>query len=216
MSVSDSTANRYIALDPDVRLMLRVRDDDAIAFEQLVARYQSRLLTVLQHLVGNRDRAEDLAQDVFLRLFRARKRYKPGARFSTFLFTIAHNVASNARRTLARRKEVQVRNKENPSQGMVTLEEMAKEASALLPTRQLDKAEAAEIIALAMESLSERQRMAVLLCKFEGMSYADIAETMQMTTPAIKSLLSRARGNLKDVLEPYLREGRLPGSLTSE
>ncbi len=216
MSVTDSTANRYIALDPDVRLMLRVRDDDAVAFEQLVARYQSRLLTVLQHLVGNRDRAEDLAQDVFLRLFRSRKSYQPGARFSTFLFTIAHNVASNARRTLARRKEVQVRKQENPSQGMTSLEEMAKEASALMPTRQLDKAEAAEIIALAMESLSERQRMAVLLCKFEGMSYADIAETMQMTTPAIKSLLSRARGNLRDVLEPYLREGKLPNSLASE
>jgi RNA polymerase sigma-70 factor (ECF subfamily) len=194
--------------------MLKVRDDDAAAFEQLVGRYQSRLVTVLQHLVGNRDLAEDLAQDCFLRLFRSRKRYQPGARFSTFLFTIAHNVASNARRSLARRKEVQVRNRDNQSEAIATLEEMAKEASALMPTRQLDKAETSEILRLAMNSLNERQRMAVLLCKFEGMSYADIAETMEMTPQAIKSLLSRARGNLRDVLQPYLKDGKRPTDKT--
>jgi RNA polymerase sigma-70 factor (ECF subfamily) len=210
LSDSESNANRYIALDPDVRLMLRVRDDDATAFEQLVSRYQSRLITIMHHLMGSRDQAEDLAQEVFLRLFRARKRYQPEARFSTFLFTIAHNVASNARRTLARRKEVQVRNRESPSRSVQTLEELAQDASSLMPTRQLDKAEAAEIVNLAMESLNERQRLAVLLCKFEGMSYADIAETMDLTPQAIKSLLARARGNLRDVLQPYLHEGRRP------
>lgn len=190
--------------------MLKVRDDDAAAFEQLVGRYQSRLITVLTHQVGSRDLAEDLAQDCFLRLFRSRKRYQPGARFSTFLFTIAHNVASNARRTLARRKEIQIRQRDNHSEAIATLEEMAKEASALMPTRLLDKAETSEILKLAMESLNERQRMAVLLCKFEGMSYADIAETMELTPQAIKSLLSRARGNLRDALQPYLRDGTRP------
>ena len=86
--------------------MLQVRDDNAAAFEELVLRYQNRLLTVLEHLVQSREWAEDLAQEVFLRVYRSRKTYSPDARFSTWLFTIAHNVASNARRKQSRQKEV--------------------------------------------------------------------------------------------------------------
>ena len=90
------------------------------------------------------------------------------------------------------------------------LEQMAKEASALMPTRQLDKIEMSEVVRLAMETLNERQRMAVLLSKFEDMSYVDIAESMDMSVQAIKSLLSRARANLKIAIEPYLQEGAKP------
>lgn len=211
MPVSDSTANRYIALDPDVRLMLRVRDDDAAAFEELVSRYQARLVSVLHNLVGGRDPAEDLAQEVFMRLFRARKRYVPGAKFSTYLFTIANNAARNWRRTMARRKEVQVKQDANSSRENFTLDKMAKEASALMPARILDNVESSEVVMLAIQSLNERQRMAVLLCKFEGMSYAEIGDAMEMTPQAVKSLLSRARGNLRDALTPYLKDGKLPG-----
>ena len=102
MVVSESSARRY-ALDPDVRLMLEVRDGSAAAFEELVLRYQGRLVRVLEHLVGGRDLAEDLAQEVFLRVFRARRQYVPGAKFATWLFTIANNVASNALRDRSRR-----------------------------------------------------------------------------------------------------------------
>ena len=101
--VSESSARRY-ALDPDVRLMLEVRDDSAAAFEELVARYQGRLVTVLKHQVGSRELAEDLAQDVFLRMYRARKSYEPGAKFAAWLFTIANHVAANALRTQSRRR----------------------------------------------------------------------------------------------------------------
>ncbi len=93
---------------------------------------------------------------------------------------------------------------------MPTLEELAKDASALMPTRQLDKAEAAAVVNLAMQSLSDRQRMALLLCKFEGMSYADIGQSMELTPQAVKSLLSRARTNLRDALLPYLADGTPP------
>ena len=86
--------------------MLQVRDGDAQAFEELMLRYQNRLVTVLEHLVGRRDQAEDLAQEVFLRVYRARKRYVVGAKFSTWLYTIANHVASNALRSMARRPEV--------------------------------------------------------------------------------------------------------------
>jgi RNA polymerase sigma-70 factor (ECF subfamily) len=151
-----------------------------------------------------------LSQEVFLRVFRARKRYEPGAKFSTWLFTIANNVASNAIRTLTRRKEVNVGGGKDKSIPSPTLEHMATDASGLMPTRQVDQMERAEIVRQAIDCLNERQKMALMLCKFEGMSYAEIAETMDLTVKAVKSLLSRARVNLKATLEPYMQDGAAP------
>lgn len=206
MPVSESTAERYTLADPDVRLMLEVRNGDAHAFEELMLRYQHRVLSLLAHLVGNRDLAEDLAQEVFLRVYRARDRYVPGAKFSTWLFTIAGNVASNARRTKSRRKEVHLAPLASES-APHSLEAVALAASGLMPTRQLDKAELCAAVQQAILALNERQRMAVLLAKFEHFSYADIAEVMDLSPQAIKSLLSRARCNLRETLQPYLEHG---------
>jgi RNA polymerase sigma-70 factor, ECF subfamily len=206
LSVSDSTAERYTLADPDVRLMLQVRDNDAQAFEELMLRYQNRVLSLLAHLVGGRDLAEDLTQEVFLRVYRARKRYVPGAKFSTWLFTIAGNVASNALRTKSRRKEVHLTPRPNDSAPQ-SLEAVALAASGLMPTRQLEKAELCSAVQHAVESLSDRQRMAVLLAKFEHMSYVDIGTVMDMSPQAVKSLLSRARTNLKETLQPYIDRG---------
>ena len=214
MSVTESSlqeATNYELLDPDVRLMLQVRDDDAQAFEELVLRYQSRLVNILAHLGGSPDQAEDLAQEVFLRVFRSRKRYQPGAKFSTWLFTIANNVARNALRSKSRRHEVNLTPRRGGDETQeFSMEHLAQEASGLMPARQLDKAEIKDIVLMAMDSLNERQRMALLLSKFEGMSYQEIAEVMELSIPAIKSLLSRARVNLKDILIPYMKEGVRP------
>ena len=210
MAASETTARELEIRDPDVRLMLEVREDSAAAFEELMLRYQNRVLTILHNLVGHREQAEDLAQEVFLRVFRARKRYVPGAKFSTWLFTIVNNVASNARRTLARRKEVHLAPEGSGSMANRSLDALAQAASGQMPTRLLDKAEQRDIVAAALASLNERQRLAVLLCKFEGMSYTDIAEAMELSPKAIKSLLSRARDNLREVLEPYLDRGERP------
>ncbi len=207
MAISESSVARYTLHDPDVRLMLLVRDDDATAFEELMRRYQDRLVTVLDHLVSNRDQAEDLAQDVFLRIYRSRKSYVPGAKFSTWLFTIANNVASNARRSRSRRKEINLDLRPAATTGVHSLDELAQAASGLMPSRQIDKAEMREVVRQAISTLNERQRLAVLLSKFESMSYEDIAQTMEMTPQAIKSLLSRARSNLRQVLEPYIQTG---------
>ncbi|HEY4309723.1 MAG TPA: sigma-70 family RNA polymerase sigma factor [Pirellulales bacterium] len=212
MATSDDSPAGYELRDPDVRLMLEVRNDSAAAFEELMLRYQNRLVTVLDHLVGGRDQAEDLAQEVFLRVYRSRKRYVPGAKFSTWLFTIANNVAANARRSRSRRREVSLSVNDGSSSGGNRLDQLAQAASGLMPARQLDKAEMREVVHLAIEALNERQRMALLLSKFENMSYADIAETMDMSQEAIKSLLSRARLNLKEVLEPYLERGDRPAA----
>ncbi len=194
--------------------MLRVRDDDARAFEDLVTRYQDRLVRVLEHLGPRRDMAEDLAQEVFMRVFRARKRYEPGAKFSTWLFTIANNVAHNARRSLMRRNEFGSRDpaKSNGDSSVENLATIALAPSGVMPTRRLEGVERAEMVRAAIQSLNDRQRTALLLNRFEEMSHEEIAQAMGMTAKGVKSLLSRARVNLRDVLAPYLDEGTPPGA----
>lgn len=189
--------------------MLQVRSGNAVAFESLVDKYQSRLVTLLEHLVGDRSIAEDLAQDVFLRVYRARERYTPTAKFSTWLYTITHNVASNSLRRSSRRKEVNLTQSPSGSMPVRPLDTMAKDKSNLMPARLADQKEMERVISLAIETLGDRQKMALLLSKFEGMSYLEIAEAMELTPQAVKSLLSRARTNLREALEPYLKSGEL-------
>lgn len=102
--------------------------------------------------------------------------------------------------------------RESGPMGVRPLEAMIAASSGQIPARAIDKAEARDVVQMAIQGLNERQRMAVLLSKFEGMSYAEIAESMNLSVQAIKSLLSRARNNLKEVLEPYLDRGQRPGS----
>lgn len=208
---SPVSSNHFELIDPDVRLMLLVKEGNAAAFEQLVRQYQDRVLAILRNLISNQQLAEDLAQDVFLRMYRARESYVPNAKFSTWVFTITQNVAKNAVRQLSRRREQQVSGLQPTDGGRgVTMEQLATDASGLQPARQLDRLEMSEVVRLALATLSERQRMAVLLAKFENMSYQEIGDTMGLTVPAIKSLLSRARNNLRDALQPYLEKGGLP------
>nr|WP_231617383.1 sigma-70 family RNA polymerase sigma factor [Novipirellula aureliae] len=213
MAVSDSTSVRYQQSDPDVRLMLRVKEDDAGAFEELVRRYEARLVRLMHALGPRHDLAEDLAQETFLRVYRSRKRYEPGAKFSTWLFTIAGNVARNAKRSVSRRREVSevdAPRTENAASDAQMLASTALEASGLMPTRLVEGDERAEIVRVAVSSLSDRQRMALMLSRFENLSYAEIAETMDLTPKAVKSLLSRARVNLKEILQPYIETGMIP------
>ena len=194
--------------------MLRVRDNDETAFRELVEKYQGRLVGILTHLVSDRETAQDLAQDVFLRVYRARERYVPTAKFSTWLFTITHNVASNSLRKSSRRKEINLVSSPSGSMPVRPLEMMAKEKSGLMPARQLLNSEMEQVMMTAIEQLGERQRIATMLSKFEGMSYLEIGETMGLTTQAVKSLLSRARNNLKEILRPYLESGGLKSNIT--
>lgn len=184
--------------------MLRVRDGDEAAFAQIVATYQDRLIGLLTNQIGDRALAEDTAQEVFLRVYRARSGYEANAKFSTWLFSIANNLASNARRTLGRRKEKQLAPAPENS-GAMPQEQLAAEKSALQPSRVMAKAELLLKVQAAMETLNDRQRMALLLHRFEGMSYVDIADAMEMTPQAVKSLLSRARDQLRIALEEYVK-----------
>ncbi|MEM6688336.1 MAG: sigma-70 family RNA polymerase sigma factor [Planctomycetota bacterium] len=213
---SSSATNHYEQTDPDVRLMLRVRDDDAAAFAELVTRYENRLIRLLRTAGPRPDLAEDLAQETFMRIFRARKRYEPKAKFSTWLFFIAGNVAKNAKRDNARRgesPETDIAGSSNKDKsGPTSVVDTAPEASGLMPTRLIENDERAEMVRQAVATLGERQRMALMLSRFENMSYQEIAESMDLTTKAVKSLLSRARVNLREALKQYIEmpSGSMP------
>jgi len=204
--------------DTNIRLMLAVQKDDASAFEELMYRFQGRVQSLFRHLLGNREAAEDLTQDVFLRVFRARKSYQPSAKFSTWLFTIANNVALNQLRSQRRKPQVQFGGaqfggeaNESFSPAMFDPAEVMVAGSAFMPTRQLDKNELREMVRLAIESLNERQRMAVLLNRFEGMNYAEIADVMELSPQAVKSLLCRAHVQLRNLLQKYIQKGTAVG-----
>lgn len=172
----------------------------------MVRRYQGRLVRLFHHIGPSREVAEDLTQEVFLRIYRSRANYEPGAKFATWIFTIAGNVARNAARTHGRRKEVieaDTRRGRDDSEGNL-LTKMALDASGLMPARLVEGEERAELVRQAVDKLGERQRMALMLSRFENMSYVEIAEAMDLTSKAVKSLLSRARVNLRDALAEYI------------
>ncbi len=203
LSIQDVEQNSYVR-DPDVQLMLRAKDGDDGAFEELVANNQDRLIGLFFHMVGDLATAEDLAQEAFLRVYRSRHTYEPTAKFSTWLFRITHNLASNARRSKGRRNEVALNVRDSGPLGIKPQEKLIADKSGLTPSRQLARSELQQIVHMALNDLNERQRMAVLLHRFEGMSYQDIGLAMDLTTPAVKSLLSRARESLRGKLERYV------------
>lgn len=210
MGVIGETSAQMALRDPDIRLMLRVREDDAEAFTDLVERYQSRLVGIMHHLIGNAEEAEDLAQEVFLRVYRSRKNYSPKAKFSTWLFTIANNLAMNVMRSRRRKPTVPLEAEESGPLGARPAEQLAVDTE-LTPARGLRQQELKAMIRAALDELNERQKMAVVLNKFEEMNYAEIAEVMGLSTKAVKSLLSRARTRLREVLQPYVyMDGEVP------
>jgi RNA polymerase sigma-70 factor, ECF subfamily len=203
---AQSLEQQLEARDPDVRLMLQVRADVPGAFETLVQRYQNRLVGIFFHLVGSLEEAEDLCQDAFLRVYKARKGYRPRAKFSTWMFTIANNLALNYLRGKGRNPSVPMSRAAADSQSVAPIGQQVPGREGT-PSAQMRKAELADLVREALGALNEDQKMAVLLNKFEEMSYAEIADVMGRSPAAVKSLLARARNQLREQLEPYLLTG---------
>jgi RNA polymerase sigma-70 factor (ECF subfamily) len=215
VATTGESSGQLALRDPDIRLMLRVRADEPGAFEELVDHYQHRLVAVMHHLVGNADEAEDLAQEVFLRIYRARKKYRPRAKFSTWLFTIANNLALNVLRSRQRKPVVPLNLRDSGPLGPRPAEQMVHDKTKQ-PVQRMQQQELAAIVRQAIEGLNERQRVAVVLNKFEDMNYAEIAEVMNLTTKAVKSLLSRARTNLRGALKDYIFMDGVPEGIMDE
>jgi RNA polymerase sigma-70 factor (ECF subfamily) len=148
---------------------------------------------------------------VFLRVYRTRAKYTPKAKFATWLFTIANNLALNALRDRKRKPVVSLDPRADanmsgpwPTDGLATARDEP-------PTQGLQQQELADVVRQALDGLNDRQRMAVVLNKFEDMNYHEIAEVMGLTTKAVKSLLSRARTRLREALQDYIyMDGRPP------
>lgn len=177
--------------DPDAELMLALGRGEVGAFDRLFVRWAPPLLRYLERMVGDPAVAEELVQESFLRLYRARERYQPTAKFSTWLYTIATNTARNELRKPFRRHLHEVE-EEGFSSALTGGGPGVDEQVALL--------EEADAVSEALLQLPERQREALLLVA-EGLSYAEIAELQAISLSATKALVHRARGKLTQSLE---------------
>jgi RNA polymerase sigma-70 factor (ECF subfamily) len=191
-------------LDPDTSLMLKVSSGDDPSFEVLLARHRTSVVNHLYRLVRNWAIAEELAQDVFLRVYRSRGKYRPGAKFATWLFRITTNVALNWRRD-TRRESGHLRLDED----LVNVRKMELSDRTPRADQRLMEQDLSKQIQGAIESLPPKQLAAVLMHKYEGMDYSQIAQVLDCSIPALKSLLFRAYETLRRRLAhlaPELKE----------
>jgi len=175
--------------DHDVQLMLAFQRGDARAFDALFERWAARLVRFLERMVEDRASAEELAQEAFLRVHRARERYEPGARFSTWLYRIATNLALNELRRPRRRHSHASTGDEQA--GLSELRASEPAADTVVDARRRSEALVRELALLP-----ERQRTALWLAAGEGLSYAEVADVLETTTKSVKSLVHRARATL--------------------
>ena len=177
----------------DVQLMLDVKAGDEESFELLLAKYRTPLINFLCRMVREQAAAEDLAQEVFLRVYRARKEYSPSAKFTTWLFRIATNLALNAIRD-GRHRQMQVSIDTPRDEDEPVMEIAAREARA---DERLMEEERNRMIRAAILALPEKQRAAVILHKYQEMEYAEIGKILGCSESALKSLLFRAYETLR-------------------
>ena len=183
----------------DVALMLRVRDGDLEAFETLVTRHQHSVVGTAAKMLGGATDAEDIGQQVFVRVWKHAARYQPSAKFTTWLMTITRNLVFNELRRRRRSQQVSMDADEGD-----TIRHQFVDEQAAAPSEEMLDSELHEAIDAAIASLPEAQRLAIVLRRYEGMPYEEIAEVLKTSVPAVKSILFRARAELKARLKKYL------------
>jgi RNA polymerase sigma-70 factor, ECF subfamily len=191
--------------DPDAVLMLRVKRGDRAAFTELVEKYKQPVLNFVFRSLRNETEAEDVAQNVFLQVYKSRARYERTAKFSTWLFTIARNLCLNEIRRRSRHpaeslEETHPENEDAPAR-------QYEDTKVFPPTENMLHGELAGKIEEALAELPEAQRTAILLCRQDELSYEEISDVLGCSLSATKSLIHRGRETLKEKLKPYLRTG---------
>lgn len=184
----------------DVELMRLAGRGDERAFEDLVERHQNLVIGTVAKMLGGVEGAEDIAQQVFVRVWQSAPRYRPDAKFTTWLLTIVRNLVFNESR---RRRRGFFQPFENDDGSVPDFRDTTSRDAAA----QLEERELGEAIDAAIAALPEAQRLAIILRRFEGMPYEDIAGVLKISVPAVKSLLFRAREELRQRLKGFLGEG---------
>ncbi|HAV63997.1 MAG TPA: RNA polymerase subunit sigma-24 [Verrucomicrobiales bacterium] len=193
------------ANDPDAALMLRAKQGDRAAFEELVVKHQQAVMNFIYRSVPDPQEAEDLAQNVFVQAWKARHRYQPSARFTTWLFTIARNLSLNE---LRRRSRHAGESMDGPAgEDDDAPVRQFEDRSTASPPDTLLREELQRKVSEAVAALPENQRTAILLCQDEETSYDDIAQVLGCSLSATKSIIFRAREALKLRLKPFLATG---------
>lgn len=184
----------------DVALMLKVRSGDMEAFESLVENHQAAVIGTVAKMLGSPMEAEDIAQQVFVRIWKSAARYEPQAKFTTWMFTITRNLVFNEVRRRKRKPTVSVEEREEESHQVV------EDLHTATPDADVIHAELEKAVDEAIQALPEKQRMAVVLRRYEELPYEEIGKVLSMSVPAVKSLLFRARTQLKELLQRHLEE----------
>ncbi|PZR72069.1 MAG: RNA polymerase subunit sigma-24 [Chthoniobacterales bacterium] len=184
----------------DIRLMQLVSAGETRAFERLIERHQRLVVGTVARMLGNNSDTEDIAQQVFVRVWKNARRYVPKAKFTTWLLTITRNLVFNELRRRSRHPQVPLQ----PEPGEE--ERPLRDEHALTPDASLLEQELQQAIDAAIARLPETQRMAVILRRYEELSYEQIAEILDQSVSAVKSLLFRARTELRTSLSRYLAE----------
>ena len=182
----------------DVRLMRLVARGDTSAFEQVIERHQALVAGTAARMLGSNSDVEDIAQQVFIRVWKSARRYVPRAKFTTWLLKITRNLVFNELRRAKRRAQVPLQ----PDPG--TEEIPLKDETNPAPDASLLENELQRAIEEAIMQLPESQRMALVLRRYDQLSYEEIAEVLDLSVPAVKSVLFRARTELRSRLSKYL------------
>ena len=193
-------------LDPDAALMLRVKQGDTAAFTELVEKYKQPIMNLAYRTVRDMTEAEDLAQNVFVQVYKSAARYKSTAKFSTWLFTIARNLCLNEIRRRSRHPAESLDAVVDSSDESSSPRQFEDRRNVSAPDRLIQD-ELSTKVEEALVALPENQRTAILLFKEKEMSYEEIAKIMGVSLSATKSLIHRGRETLKERLKPYLKTG---------
>jgi RNA polymerase sigma-70 factor (ECF subfamily) len=197
---SPATANGAELTDAD--MMLRVKAGDDSAFDYLVQKYRRPMISFMYRMAHNSAAAEDLAQEVFLRVYRSRANYEPSAKFSTWLYRIATNLGVNYARDTRHERPENVTNLDEPDSETGQAPDLADKSPNV--EEEILRRERLAAIRQKVEALPERQKMAVLMHKYQQMDYKQIAEVLKLSESATKSLLFRAYETLRTELKQYI------------
>ncbi|MHC4841903.1 MAG: RNA polymerase sigma factor [Planctomycetota bacterium] len=189
-------------IEPDGELIRRIANGDHDAFRTLFDRHYRLAYSVIYKHIGVQNIAEDLVQEAFLRVYKAAPRYEAKAKFSTWFYTVVTNLCLNYKRDRARDRLRLVSGSGEDGENL--LEQLAQSVEHNF--ERMEQSERAEVIRVAIHELPEKQRMALILSRYEDKSYEEVAAILEITVPAVKSLTSRARATLKEKLRPWYEQ----------